>query len=781
MKKKIDLIAFFCILFLHGYSTIIVVSPKGNNTNIGNFQQPLRTIDAAIIKAKNNRDSKIEIILRQGTYYLDKVLELNSTSFAGKTVCISNFKGEEVVISGAKKINVKWVKSSIRNIWEANLDLPELDVLFVNGEKQVQARYPNYNKNARVFNGTSEDAIASDRIERWKNPTGGYIHALHFREWGDISYRILGKKNNELVLEGGWQNNRPSQMHLKYRFVENIFEELDAPNEWYYNKDKKILYYYPANEEILSNATIEIATLAHLVELRGTLEKPLKNVSIIGVKFVQTKRTFMETKEPLMRSDWTIYRGAAVFFENTENCSITDCEFTNLGGNAVFLSGYNYDDKITGSYFYKIGASAICLVGDTSAVRSCVNKYEKFTPLENMDFTPGPKNSKYPRQCIIEDNLIHNIGEVEKQTAGIELQIAAQITIRHNTIYKVPRAAINIGDGAFGGHLIEYNDAFDTVLETGDHGAFNSWGRDRYWHPQRNVMDSLVTKYPQLIMADAIYTTVIRNNRFSCNHGWDIDLDDGSSNYHIYNNLCLNGGLKLREGFYRVVENNICINNSIHPHVWFKNSHDIIQRNVLTAPYFPIRMNYWGERIDHNFFVSEKYLEKARLNGTDFNSMYGTITFTNPKTGNYSINLDCNAFKIGFENFPMDKFGVQKPLLKTLAKNPVFNEIITVVSVDKDKPIAWLGGKLRSINGLGDRSVYGLPDEKGVLILEVTKGGLLDLSGIKTGDVILKSSGKIVDDIASLMDAESISRYKGVLEVEIIRNQQFINKTILLK
>ena len=111
-----------------------------------------------------------------------------------------------------------------------------------------------------------------------------------------MSYRILGKKNNELELEGGWQNNRPSQMHLKYRFVENIFEELDAPNEWYYNKDKKILYYYPNNVEILSNAKIEIATLPHLIELRGTLEKPLKNVSIRGVKFVKTKRTFMEIR-----------------------------------------------------------------------------------------------------------------------------------------------------------------------------------------------------------------------------------------------------------------------------------------------------------------------------------------------------------------------------------------------------------------------------------------------------------------------------------------------------
>ncbi len=44
-------------------------------------------------------------------------------------------------------------------------------------------------------------------------------------------------------------------------------------------------------------------------------------------------------------------------------------------------------------------------------------------------------------------------------------------------------------------------------------------------------------------------TVILRNNRWRCDHGWDIDLDDGSTNYHIYNNLTLNGGIKLREGF----------------------------------------------------------------------------------------------------------------------------------------------------------------------------------------------------------------------------------------
>ena len=67
-------------------------------------------------------------------------------------------------------------------------------------------------------------------------------------------------------------------------------------------------------------------------------------------------------------------------------------------------------------------------------------------------------------------------------------------------------------------------------------------------------MDEITAREPSLILLDAQKPTIIRNNRFRCDHGWDIDLDDGSSNYHIYNNLCLNGGIKLREGFHRIVE-----------------------------------------------------------------------------------------------------------------------------------------------------------------------------------------------------------------------------------
>lgn len=50
-------------------------------------------------------------------------------------------------------------------------------------------------------------------------------------------------------MEGGWQNNRRSGLHPDNRMVENIFEELDAPGEWFYNADEQTVYYYPFEGE----------------------------------------------------------------------------------------------------------------------------------------------------------------------------------------------------------------------------------------------------------------------------------------------------------------------------------------------------------------------------------------------------------------------------------------------------------------------------------------------------------------------------------------------------
>ena len=224
-------------------------------------------------------------------------------------------------------------------------------------------------------------------------------------------------------------------------------------------------------------------------------------------------------------------------------------------------------------------------------MRNPLFEYRQRQSYADIDKTPGPQTDNYPADCTVEDCLLRHFGVVEKQATGVQISMSMGITIRHCSIYEASRAGINISEGTFGGHLIEFCDVFDTVRETGDHGSFNSWGRDRFWRLEDAPADEL----PQLALLDAAKPTVLRNNRWRCDHGWDVDLDDGSTNYEIYNNLFLHGGLKLREGFHRRVWNNIAVGNSLHPHVWYDNSGDEVTEEHLHGRLPPCRRHAQGQ------------------------------------------------------------------------------------------------------------------------------------------------------------------------------------------
>jgi len=756
------------------------VSPTGSDASSGTQIKPFASIEKAIVAVRKT-PGPVMIYLLQGTYYLKKpvVFTSDDSRKENEPLVITNFNNQEVIISGGAALHLKWEKYK-NGIWKANVK-PDLvfDELFVNGQLQRMARYPNFDSTARFLGGTSADAVSKERAARWKSPAGGYIHALHRSEWGDFHYIITGKNAaGELNLEGGWQNNRRMGMHSQHRFVENIFEELDTANEWFYDKKTKILYYYPPAGLDITKAKFETPQIAQLFEFRGTEANPVSNISIQGIKLSQTLRTFMENKEPLLRSDWTIYRGGAALFNGAVNCALKNCTLTNLGGNAVFFNNYNRHCEVSGCLISNIGASAVCFVGDPRAVRSPSFEYNQFVPLAQIDRTPGPKTNNFPADCLVFDNLIFNTGLTEKQSAGVQLSMCQSIIIRHNTIYDVPRAGINVNEGTWGGHVIEFNDVFNTVKESGDHGSFNSWGRDRYWHPDKKVLDSIVENNVDLTMLDVVKPITIRNNRMRCDHGWDIDLDDGSSNYIICNNLCLNGGIKLREGVNRVVENNIMVNNSFHPHVWFKNSGDVFKHNIVSTGYMPINIAVWGKETDYNVFPDSVSLKAAQNRGTDIHSVSGNPDFEDPKNGNYNLKDGSVAFAAGFRNFAMDSFGVVSQKLKKLAKKIPLPALIAIDKVSKEAFIDFMGAKIKNLTTQGERSATGMDDTRGVLVMEVKEGS--SAAGfLQPNDVILSFNNKPVNRLRDLLEAR-MSVIGTDTELVVFRNQKELKLQIKL-
>ena len=156
-------------------------------------------------------------------------------------------------------------------------------------------------------------------------------------------------------------------------------------------------------------------------------------------------------------------------------------------------------------------------------------------------------------------------------------------------------------------------------------------------------------------------------------HGWDIDLDDGSSNYEIYNNIAIHGGIKLREGFRRIVTNNLV--SKIGLHMWFNNSEDQIKRNIIYGFYYVAytdgRTFPWTTlttSIDYNVIVVPSYFTQYQANGPDQNSINHTPKFMDAEAGDFRVLSDSPAITLGFVNFLPIEFGVKSPRLRARAE-----------------------------------------------------------------------------------------------------------------
>lgn len=726
---------------------------------------PARTVQVIRAYRQKYPDCDLTIRYRPGTYYLDSTLVIPAALTNGKGyTTIQGDARHGVTLSGGKALTVKWQPWK-HGIYRTPLYISfDFDQLYLDGVAQVRARYPNYDSTASHYNGYAADAISKSRIAGWQHPAGGYIHALHKAEWGGYHYLITGvNKDTSLQLTGGYQNNRQMGMHPTIRFVENIFEELDTAHEWFYDKAQRFLYYKPVAGKAPSSRIV-VSRLSSIFILRGDANAPVQRVTVKDIRFTQAKATFMETREPLLRSDWAIYRGGVILLDGTRDCTVQHCVFEQNGGNAIFVSNFNRHAMITGNRIQQLGANAIAFAGSPDAVRAPLFAYNDRQAIAGMDTARGPKTANYPDSCAVVDNLIHDIGLIEKQVAGVQLSMSAHVQVAHNSIYNLPRAGINISEGTWGGHVIEYNDVFNTVLETGDHGSFNSWGRDRWWYPDRKEMDSIAARYPWLVQQDAVYTNIIRYNRFRCDHGWDIDLDDGSSNYEIYGNLCLHGGLKLREGFNRKVYNNIIVNNSFHPHVWFRQSGDEFTGNIVMTRYKPIGIRYWGREVDRNFFPDSLALAMAQANGTDLHSSYGDPAFADPAAGDYTVRNPA-ALALGFKNFNQHRFGVVSPELRALAAHPVF-PVPGAGAEATSASWAWQGGSFKNLETLGERSATGMPDYEGVLVLKAPEPAM----GLREGDVILLIGTRKVRNMHELQQV--LKTAEKPLKWTVFRNQQ---------
>ena len=732
-------------------------------------------IQAALEYGAANGAKNLEISLVPGIYRLEAPVVISS-AMGFDSVTITGENRDTTVLCGSAALKVNWEHYE-GGIFRAKVE-QEMDMLYINGKQYHMARYPKFDESIRICQGYAADCISPERVARWRNPEGGYLHAIHRNRWGDFHYRIAGKDaNGELILEGGTQNNRRLGLHDEYRYVENIFEELSAPGEWFHDRKTGMLYVYFRKEDIPDQSLVEAVTGEELVKVIGC-----ENVTLRNLTFRHTCRTFMKVDEPLLRSDWCIYRGGALYFENTRNCRVEGCRLEDMGSNAVCVNGWNRFFTMESCLVRDIAGNGICFIGKTECVRSPLFEYAQRQHIRDVDLEPGPRSEDYPEDCAVTDCLITRTGRVEKQTAAVQISMSHRIRIANCTSHELPRAGINISEGCFGGHTIENCDVFDTVRETGDHGSFNSWGRDRFWELGGVDADNLESQgLAHLPYLDAVDTTVIRHNRMRCDWGWDIDLDDGSSNYEIHDNLCLNGGIKLREGFGRKVYNNITVNNGLHAHAWYGGSADRVWGNIFFAPYSIYKMpEVWGSRIDGNILYCEESGPAealAAVSGQDSGSVAADCRFRDPAHGDYTVGEPA-VLAMGFRNFSMTDFGVVSPWLRTLAKSPALPAAVAFVASEKENARIYSAGgaAFREIESMEEASAYGACSTDGVrvdglLVCRLEPSCELTSRGLKAGDILLEINGRLLRSVEDLKDFAAILGDPAGADLKILRAQ----------
>jgi hypothetical protein len=754
-------VLLLCIAAQVARGAELYVSPTGDDKNAGTIGSPIATLTAARDKADQLKagNTPVTVYFRAGTYYLDTTVVFGpaNSGTALAPIVYTSYQGEKAVISGGIKVTSPWTVSSGQIMVTAIAPNLKVDQLFLNGKRQILARYPNFDS-TQILDGYASGCLSAARVALWSNPAEGpgYIRGLQTSLWGGESFIITGKNaaNNTITQQWVGDNNRGSALHPSFRMVENIFEELDASGEWYYSKPTGKLYFYPPSGTDLGSAVIELASKEGLVRIVGTSAAKAQYLTFKGLTFTHTYRTlFSGTYEGILQSDWCLVRAGCVFIQDAERIRVESCVFDQIGGNGIFMSGYNRNHVVYNNTFINAGASCVLMVGLQSAVR-CPSSWSSTTTC--TDKTPGPLTNDYSAFIKVENNRMDHFGRFEKQTAGVDLSMTEMDTVRHNTIDNCPRAGINFTDGCWGGHVIEYNWVYKSVLETGDHGPFNAWGRDRN---SRWPDDSSTTKL------DAMYTTIVRNNRFEGPSGdFGIDLDDQASNYMQYNNLLIGGGLKLQWNRYNTYLNNIVVrggNVQFHG-VWTKSA-DYGARNIFVGPYIygtccfstgasiPDTIKNNVKQFDSNVVYNAgspptitAWGSTATLYtwaqwqaaGLDAHSSIADPLFTDTtKTwanylprGDFSVKAGSPALTLGFKNFPMDSFGVMQ-VSNVAVKNP-FPDL---GRPDNTRSIVQVRGGRLMVSYDGDYQVRITSVSGRTLSVYKGKGGTVIDLGLKMG------------------------------------------------
>lgn len=642
---------------------IFYVSPDGKDTWTGRLAAQnshktdgpfltLKRVQDAIRALKQQQGSlkqPVRVLIRGGTYFLTEPLTFlpQDSGTQEFPIRFQAYQQEKPIISGGQRLTGwKPVTVAGKRLWATDISYIS-DVkgkwhfrqLWVNGKRVIRSRHPKKgylkiaevpdNKLSSTFQeGRSRFKYHNGDLKNWKMIT--HAEAVVMSYWVESRLPIHSVReqenlvtfNNATVFNIQAGNTSTSGAGTYY--LENAFEFLDTPGEWYLNPETRQLYYIPLPAENMGLVEIIAPRLEQLLILKGD---PLTKNFVEHLYFENL--TFSHTEWPYPDKFSGFGQAAAglsgaIDVVWSRQCHWQKCTITHVGNYGMRFTLSPYDNSITGCKIFDLGGGGILL-------------------------KDGPYNTR------ITDCAIYDGGRIFHSAVGILIINAPYNLISRNHIYNFYYTGISVGwiwgygDNYTKGVIIENNHISHIgALINGDGPLLNDKG--------------------------GIYTlgiqpgTIIRNNLIhdvrAFNYGgWGIYLDEGSSQILVENNLVFNtsdGGFHIHYGKDNIVRNNIFAfgkkaqvrRSRVEPHISFT-----FERNIV----------YWdsGQLLDGDGWADGNYrfdynlywaagkgkimpFETWKRNGQDRHSLIADPQFRAPQKGDFRLKPSSPAFKLGF-------------------------------------------------------------------------------------------------------------------------------------
>lgn len=506
----------------------LFVSPLGRDSWPGTERQPFATVHRAqrAVRAINTQsDASIVVTLADGTYYLQRPLELTAADSGepGRPVVWRAAPGARPVLSGGREIGDWRLFHAGRGIYRARF-AGETRQLFVDGERAVRAHQTGFNRDeftktetgfevegsaARVLAGLARPTDAEFvSWYHWRMHRCG-VAGIEMRGEGDSLRAIVtldqpcfSNANLTAYYPNAWNIGSPN-------LIEGTLEFLDEPGEWYLDKDNGWLYYKPRpHEDVRAGDSKVIApVLETLVAGRGKIDAPVHDIHFVGLTFAdatwlhpsspagyvpdQTMFRFPDDggdKQPTWAHPFEVERTPGnVRFRFAHRIKFVNDRFTRLGSVALDFDTGSQNNSVITSKFTDLSGTAIQLGG-----------------VDPADHHPSD-DRQVTRDNHIADNSITHVGLDYYDGLGIFVGYTTRSNIEHNYLAHLPYSAISVGWG-WG------------LTDPGGHHAVDSWT-----NPPRENAGWPVYQTP----------TTSSGNRVAANrmHDYMNELSDGAAVY----------------------------------------------------------------------------------------------------------------------------------------------------------------------------------------------------------------------------------------------------------